>query len=59
MVFGVDAGGAANAVLELLAVEVAVDAPGQRIVLDRLLDWMLVCAMREWFERADSALPAW
>jgi AraC-like DNA-binding protein len=58
-VLHVDAGGAAGAVLELLAVEVAVDAPGQQVVLDRLLDWMLVCALREWFERPDSRAPAW
>ena len=55
----VDAGGVAGAVLDLLAAEVAVDAPGQQVVLDRLLDWMLVCALREWFERPDTRAPAW
>lgn len=59
VVVRVDAGGAAGAVLDLLAAEVAVDAPGQQVVLDRLLDWMLVCALREWFERPDSRAPAW
>ena len=59
VVLRVDAGGAAGAVLDLLAAEVAVDAPGQQVVLDRLLDWMLVCALREWFERPDSGAPAW
>ena len=59
VVLRVDAGGAAGAVLDLLAVEVAVDAPGQQVVLDRLLDWMLVCALREWFERPDTGAPAW
>ena len=59
VVLRVDAGGAAGAVLDLLAVEVAVDAPGQQVVLDRLLDWMLVCALREWFERPDTRAPAW
>lgn len=59
VVLQVDAGGAAGAVLDLLAAEVAVDAPGQQVVLDRLLDWMLVCALREWFERPDSRAPAW
>jgi AraC-like DNA-binding protein len=58
-VLRVDAGGAAAAVLDLLAAEVAVDAPGQQVVLDRLLDWMLVCALREWFERPDGRAPAW
>ena len=59
VVLRVDAGGAAGAVLDLLAAEVAVDAPGQQVVLDRLLDWMLVCALREWFERPGSRAPAW
>lgn len=59
VVLPVDAGGAAGAVLDLLAAEVAVDAPGQQVVLDRLLDWMLVCALREWFEGPDSRAPAW
>jgi AraC-like DNA-binding protein len=52
-------GGTAGAVRELLAAEVAVDAPGQQVVLDRLLDWMLVCALREWFDRPGGAAPAW
>lgn len=55
----VDAGGAAGAVLQLLAAEVAVDAPGQQVVLDRLLDWALVCALREWFERPGTDAPSW
>lgn len=59
VVLQVDAGGAAGAVRDLLAAEVAVDAPGQQVVLDRLLDWMLVCALREWFERPASRAPAW
>lgn len=59
VVLQVDAGGAASAVLDLLAAEVAVDAPGQQVVLDRLLDWMLVCALREWFDRPGTEAPAW
>ncbi|WP_432560868.1 cupin domain-containing protein [Kineococcus sp. SYSU DK003] len=55
----VDAGGAAGPVRDLLAAEVAVDAPGQQVVLDRLLDWMLVCALREWFDRPGGRPPAW
>lgn len=57
-VLRVDGGGATAAVRDLLAVEVAVDAPGQQVVLDRLLGWMSVCALREWFERPGRA-PAW
>ncbi|MEV4124414.1 AraC family transcriptional regulator [Nocardia sp. NPDC049707] len=58
-VLRVDADGTAEAVQDHLAAEVAVDTPGQQVVLDRLLDWMLVCALREWFDRPDGAPPAW
>ncbi|MFC4060883.1 AraC family transcriptional regulator [Planomonospora corallina] len=32
---------------------------GRQIVLDRLLDWLLVCTLRDWFDRSESASPAW
>ncbi len=51
--------GTADAVLDHLAAEVAVDAPGQQAVLDRLLDWMLVCTLREWFDRPGGEPPTW
>lgn len=59
VVLSVGAGGAGDAVLEHLATEVAIDAPGQQVVLDRLLDWMLVCTLREYFDRAGGEAPAW
>ncbi|MFK0251388.1 AraC family transcriptional regulator [Amycolatopsis azurea] len=59
VVVRVDAGGAGDPVLEHLAAEVAIDAPGQQVVLDRLLDWMLVCSLREWFDRPGGEPPAW
>ncbi len=59
VVVRVDAGGAGDPVLDHLAAEVAVDAPGQQVVLDRLLDWMLVCSLREWFDRPGGEPPAW
>jgi AraC-like DNA-binding protein len=55
----VDTGGTTDAVRDLLVAEVAIDAPGQQVVLDRLLDWMLVCALREWFDRPGGRPPAW
>jgi AraC-like DNA-binding protein len=58
-VLRVGGGGTGDAVLDHLAAEVAVDAPGQQVVLDRLLDWMLVCTLREWFDRPGGAPPAW
>ncbi|MTD57631.1 AraC family transcriptional regulator [Amycolatopsis pithecellobii] len=54
-----DAGGTADPVLDHLAAEVAVDTPGQQVVLDRLLDWLLVCTLREWFDRPGGEPPAW
>jgi AraC-like DNA-binding protein len=59
VVLRVDAGGTADAVLDHLAAELAVDTPGQQVVLDRLLDWMLVCTLREWFDRPGGEPPAW
>lgn len=55
----VEAGGTGDAVLDHLAAEVALDIPGQQIVLDRLLDWMLVCTLREWFDRPNGEPPPW
>lgn len=59
VVLRVEAGGTGDAVLDHLAAEVAVDAPGQQVVLDRLLDWMLVCTLREWFDRPGGEPPSW
>ncbi|MCP2258258.1 AraC-type DNA-binding protein [Streptoalloteichus tenebrarius] len=33
--------------------------PGRQIVLDRLLDWLLVCTLRDWFDSADAEPPTW
>ncbi|MEV1044464.1 AraC family transcriptional regulator [Streptomyces sp. NPDC049916] len=33
--------------------------PGDQIVLDRLLDWMLVCTLRDWFDRPEADPPGW
>ncbi|MBB4684091.1 AraC family transcriptional regulator [Amycolatopsis jiangsuensis] len=59
VVLHAEAGGTADAVLDHVAAEVSVDAPGQQVVLDRLLDWMLVCTLREWFDRPSGEPPAW
>lgn len=59
VVLRVDAGGTADPVLDHLAAEVALDTPGQQVVLDRLLDWLLVCTLREWFDRPGGEPPAW
>lgn len=33
--------------------------PGRQVVLDRLLDWLLVCTLRAWFDQAETAPPGW
>lgn len=59
VVLRVPSGGGTDAVLEHLAAEAAADTPGQQVVLDRLLDWLLVCAVREYFDRPGGEPPAW
>jgi AraC-like DNA-binding protein len=46
-------------VVPLLAGEVAREDPGQEAVLDRLLDLLLITALRTWFARPDVTPPAW
>lgn len=46
-------------VVGLLADEVANDAPGQAVVLDRLLDLLLVTSVRAWFNRTSDDAPRW
>jgi AraC-like DNA-binding protein len=43
----------------LLAAEIGRDVPGQEAVLDRLLDLLLIAALRAWFDRPDTSAPAW
>ncbi|MGN9816295.1 AraC family transcriptional regulator [Streptomyces sp. SD11] len=45
--------------VEMVAEEVAGDRPGQQMVLDRLLDLMLVSALRSWFDNSQANAPAW
>ncbi|MFF0221996.1 AraC family transcriptional regulator [Streptomyces sp. NPDC004629] len=42
-----------------LAQEIVRDEPGQVVVLDRLLDLLVIAALRAWFARPDAAAPAW
>ncbi|MCX2180406.1 AraC family transcriptional regulator [Streptomyces sp. SKN60] len=39
--------------------EIGRDEPGQSVVLDRLLDLLLIAAVRAWFARPGAAAPAW
>ncbi|VFA96671.1 Bacillibactin transport regulator [Nocardia cyriacigeorgica] len=44
---------------DYLQAQLALSGPGRQIVLDRMLDWLLVCTLREWFDRPEAAPPAW
>jgi len=46
-------------VIPLLADEIVKDEPGQEVVLDRLLDLLLVAALRASFARSGANTPAW
>ncbi len=43
----------------LLADEISREIPGQEAVLDRILDLLLIGALRTWLDREDSAAPGW
>jgi AraC-like DNA-binding protein len=55
----VPAGPRTTAALNLLTTEAARDEPGQDAILHRLLDLVLVLALRAWCARPEATLPAW
>ncbi len=56
VVAGQDTCGAATS---LLAAELTSDAPGQQVVLDRMLDVALAATLRAWFDRPEARTPGW
>jgi AraC-like DNA-binding protein len=48
-----------NPLVGYLAEEMVKDEPGQEAVLDRLLDLLLIAALRAWFARDATAAPGW
>ncbi|WP_344952619.1 AraC family transcriptional regulator [Actinomadura miaoliensis] len=44
---------------DYLTAQLAPGRPGRQIVLDRLLDWLLVCTLRDWFDQPGVTLPGW
>ena len=54
-----DVGGGLRDVVALLAAELDGDRAGRRAVVDRLLDLLLVSALREWLDRPGSGAPPW
>ncbi|WP_324192788.1 AraC family transcriptional regulator [Nocardia transvalensis] len=45
--------------LEATAIDAAEQPAGAQALMDRLLDWGLVCTLRSWFARAGAAAPGW
>ncbi|MFE4057077.1 AraC family transcriptional regulator [Streptomyces sp. NPDC059096] len=43
----------------LIEEEISRDGPGQSVVLDRILDLLLIAALREWFARPGAEAPGW
>ncbi|MFC3574622.1 AraC family transcriptional regulator [Streptomyces yaanensis] len=43
----------------ILMDEIVRDEPGQEVVLDRLLDLLVIAALRAWFARPGAEAPAW
>lgn len=48
-----DDGDACDALRDFLSAQ----GHGSQVVLDRLVDWLLVCTLRAWFDRTDA--PGW
>lgn len=46
-------------VIDLLATELSREQPGQEIILDRLLDLLLMTAVRAWFDQPGHDAPGW
>ncbi|WP_217249397.1 AraC family transcriptional regulator [Streptomyces sp. AC602_WCS936] len=45
--------------LETAAADAAQRTAGSQALMDRLLDWALVCTLRNWFDQAGAAAPSW
>ncbi|MEU1872913.1 MULTISPECIES: AraC family transcriptional regulator [unclassified Streptomyces] len=45
--------------LETAAADAARLSAGSQALMDRLLDWALVCTLRTWFDRAGADAPSW
>ncbi|MFI8215723.1 AraC family transcriptional regulator [Streptomyces sp. NPDC085932] len=45
--------------LETAAADAAQRSAGSQALMDRLLDWALVCTLRSWFDKAGAEAPSW
>ncbi|MEK8104901.1 AraC family transcriptional regulator [Micromonospora sp. M12] len=44
---------------DYLEAQLEAGRPGRQVVLDRLLDWLLVCTVRDWFDQPEAEAPGW
>ncbi|WP_218025272.1 AraC family transcriptional regulator [Nocardia jejuensis] len=51
--------GEACAWMEAVAMQAVSRSAGSQAMMDRLLDWGLVCTLQAWFEQAGSEAPTW
>ncbi|HVX47600.1 MAG TPA: AraC family transcriptional regulator [Mycobacteriales bacterium] len=58
-VLRVPAGAIPPAARDLMNSQIDVAAPGQQAILDRLLDLLVVVAIRAWFEGPEGRAPGW
>ncbi|MCP2169143.1 AraC-type DNA-binding protein [Goodfellowiella coeruleoviolacea] len=56
---GDECGGGCGSLRDFLDWQAAAPQPGRQVVLDRLLDWLLVCALRGWFDQPEAVSPGW
>ncbi|UGT41662.1 AraC family transcriptional regulator [Nocardia yamanashiensis] len=45
--------------MEAAVVDAVAHSAGSQAMMDRLLDWGLVCTLRTWFAQAEAAAPTW
>jgi AraC-like DNA-binding protein len=55
----VEAGSTDRHLIGLLERELTNELPGQRAMLDRLVDLLLIATLRNWFNRSDAQAPSW
>ncbi len=48
-----------STLVSVLSREITREVPGQKVVLDRLLDLLLISVLRTWFDRPEAEAPAW